>query len=162
MKPRQKNKNTAVVFGTACTAGEAENKLAEREQGSFLIRDSSVEGLITISYKNDKGQIRHSRIGLVQGGSGLKWVYAPADKEEAKAFAEQAKNAFQYLEQYPKSFLYLLTLITRLELDMDMIIRPLRNESSHRYGSYTFSAEEWIESPELERPNDSIKKTSKK
>lgn len=162
MTPRQKNNDTKIVYGTSCTAEVAEKKLAGRKKGSFLLRDSSVEGLITISYINDAGEIRHVRIGLAEGQSGLKWMYAPSDKEKASKFAASARNAFQLLQQYPQSFKALLTLITRLELDMDLMITPLKNEFSNRFGSYTLPAEQWIESPEMERPVRSKRKPGTK
>jgi hypothetical protein len=59
----------------------------------WLLRESSVPGLLTLSYyEAEKTRYVSKRIGFVEG----EWTFAPADRDKAVEFAKQATHAFKH------------------------------------------------------------------
>ena len=86
----------------------------------WLLRESSVPGLLTLSYYNQiKTQYVSIRIGFVEE----EWKFASADIEEAKEFAKQASHAFK--NQFPeKSADKLFTLLSDNGFDLKRQVVP--------------------------------------
>lgn len=91
-------KNTSDIFSS-----EIDDKLGIQKLHTFhavelptkavwLIRESSVPGLLTITYYNaEKIKFDSQRIGYVAG----EWRFGPSDREAAVEFSKNAELAFQ-------------------------------------------------------------------
>ncbi|WP_298626893.1 hypothetical protein [uncultured Legionella sp.] len=90
-------KNSSVIFSKEIDHNLAMLRLQERSahklptKALWLLRESSVPGLLTVTYFNDKfRQFFNQRVGYVEGT----WRFAPKDREEAIRFASTAQAAF--------------------------------------------------------------------
>ncbi|HTM63621.1 MAG TPA: SH2 domain-containing protein [Gammaproteobacteria bacterium] len=144
MDNRIQNEDLPIVFGTAVTAVAAEKKLKDARVGSFLIRESSIDGLISVTHKiqNPKTkvtEIKHYRFAITPGEDGrLMWKGASANAIEAKAFAEKVKNAFTHIKEQPDSLQSLIKLLQDRGVDVKKIVKPEnKQESSNNYNGYS-------------------------
>lgn len=142
MEGRQVQENLSIVFGAACTAAVAVQKLQPMQYGSFLIRESSIEGLITISYKRKNGEGKDEFINVRVGlSSDLRWVHVPPDTIKAKEFAATAANAFKHIKDNPETIISLVALINGMGLNFNQLVRPaIKQESSAGYSGYNYHA----------------------
>ena len=85
----------------------------------WLLRESSVTGLLTASYFSQEKQIYlHQRIGFIDG-----WQFAPADKKQAEQFAKRASLAFK--DNLPENSAdSLLTLLVSSEFELCNLVHP--------------------------------------
>ncbi|MBL7479322.1 hypothetical protein [Legionella bononiensis] len=86
----------------------------------WLLRESSVPGLLTLSYY-DKENTRYvsKRIGFVEG----EWKFGPANRDEAVEFSKQATQAFKH--EFPeKSAVKLFTLLSDNGFDLKKQVVP--------------------------------------
>lgn len=142
MEGRKVQEDLSIVFGAACTAAVATQKLQPLPVGSFLIRESSIEGLITISYKrkNDEGKDEFINVRLGLSGD-LRWVYVPPDSIKAKEFASTAANAFKHIKERPETVYSLVAAIQGIGLNFNQLVRPvIKQESSAGYSGYNYHA----------------------
>lgn len=140
---REINPALSIVFGSACDARDAYNKLKYADVGSFLIRESSIEGLITVSIrtpeKNKDEEVVHCRYSVKStGDGGIKWEHASPDAVEAKAQAASAKNAMKQIKDNPHTINGLIDLLEKDQLDLRKIIGPATiEEASTGYSVYS-------------------------
>lgn len=138
MNSRQENQNLSIVFGTKCNAKLAVEKLKSKSKGCFLLRESSINGLITLSIRRSN-RTDHLRYALVSDNvGGLQWETAPSDAVKAKEVAAQARNAFDHIQKHPDSLNSLLEIIKKSGLDLQNMVKPEnRKECSDGYNGYT-------------------------
>lgn len=102
---------------------DAQNKPTK---GLWLLRESSVFGLLTVTYYDKESVVyRHQRIGFVDGA----WTTGPKDKDEATEFARNATIAFSLLipGNSPDD---LLQFLENLGFDLANQLKPNALESS--------------------------------
>jgi hypothetical protein len=135
-----KNENSSIIFSKNLDAEQASLMLDARgarqkpSQEKWLLRESSVDGLLTISYFNqEKKKYYHLRIGFKDD----EWQLAPNEDKEAKEFLKEAQAIFKNAlpENSQESLLHLLT---ENGFDLSKQIRPKPNQSTStsRYSSY--------------------------
>ncbi|MGM9453912.1 hypothetical protein ACTAZI_11310 [Legionella bozemanae] len=127
-----KSENRSVIFSSAIGASEACSKL-ENEGAShkpdkyvWLLRESSVPGLLTITYyKNEKDNYVHRRLGFVGG----KWEFGPKDYLKAQEFAKRAEASFS-VALPENSYDSLVKLLTEYGFNIERQLIPGPNEST--------------------------------
>lgn len=139
-KDEIKKECSSMIFRLSMSrpAKDAEKKLGEHSAASkatkelWLIRESSVPGLLTVSYysQREKGYF-HQRIGFVDD----RWQAGPADREEAIIFVRKAEAAFQgVLPDGSEEKLY--HYLRETEFDANGQLFPKPDEASERYTAY--------------------------
>ena len=90
----------------------------------WLLRESSVPGLLTVTFFNkDEKEYQNRRIGFVEG----KWMFGPKDKEEAVYFAKSAEAAFK--SQLPENSAGLLFIFLKKDgFSIQHMMRPEPDE----------------------------------
>jgi hypothetical protein len=151
---RSHNEDLLIVFGTACNAEKATAKLLKEPAGTFLVRESSVPGLLTISHRA-KDKVIHSRIGLQVVGSELQWVPVPQGDNlfKAQEFAKGAKNAFAHVQQHPESFTSLMKLLEGYGYHVQNIMTP-EDEREASLG-YRYTAQDIVDTMSMFERKDS-------
>ncbi|KTD76330.1 hypothetical protein [Legionella waltersii] len=113
----------------------------------WLLRESSIDGLLTISYfYKEMNSYRHIRIGFKDN----EWQVAPSDRKEAKQFVKEAQFVFK--DALPEnSHESLLRLLTEEGFDLSKQVRPNPTQatSSSQYSSYSDDA--FNEAPQKNR-----------
>lgn len=153
MDSRQENQDLSIVFGTKCDAKGAVEKLRSKSRGCFLLRESSIEGLITFSIRRSN-KTEHLRFALTPDGrGGLEWKTASSDATKAKEEAAKAKNAFNHIKEHPESLNSLLDIIKQSGLDLNNMVKPgNKAECSDWYNAYTVRELDVIMNADVNRP----------
>ncbi|HAT7779054.1 TPA: hypothetical protein ACPSJ9_000259, partial [Legionella anisa] len=93
-----KNENSSIIFSKHIDAKQADLMLdaaGARQKPSkekWLLRESSVDGLLTISYFNqERNKYYHLRIGFKDE----EWQLAPNEDKEAEEFMKEAQAVFK-------------------------------------------------------------------
>ncbi|MCE0723847.1 MULTISPECIES: hypothetical protein [Legionella] len=129
---QSKSENRSVIFSSEVSASVACSKLEKKgaadkpDKYVWLLRESSVPGLLTItSYNNEKNNYVHQRIGFVGG----KWEFGPKDFLKAQEFAKRAEASFS--QAIPEnSFDSLVKLLTDNGFNIGRQLLPKSNEST--------------------------------
>ncbi|KGP63315.1 hypothetical protein EP47_09285 [Legionella norrlandica] len=136
-----KAENQTVIFSSetdakkACLRLDKEGAPQKEDKAVWLLRESSVPGLLTITYFNhEKDRYVHIRIGFV----GNKWEFGPSDFYKAIEFSKRAEAAFSKALP-PKSFESLVQLLSDYGYNLNKQLIPKSNESSQnaQYTGYT-------------------------
>lgn len=127
----------SIIFNTSSTAETATVKLQKSPVGTFLLRESSVPGLLTVSWHKAQNKIVHVRFGLAVIDKGvLGWLEVPggADKAKAEDFMKTARNAVNHLSDQPESIRNLIWLLNSYGLDLQRLMLPTADECSQSSG----------------------------
>ncbi|HEI6745955.1 TPA: hypothetical protein SJ233_002909 [Legionella pneumophila] len=148
-----KKENSSVIFSKNLDAKQANLMLdaagarLKPSQGKWLLRESSIDGLLTISYFNQENKkYYHLRIGFKDN----EWQLAPNEDKEAKEFMKEAQHVFK--NALPEnSHESLLRLLTEEGFDLSKQVRPKPNQSTStsQYSSYVDDA--FDEAPQKNR-----------
>ncbi|HHI9467992.1 TPA: hypothetical protein ACU9KK_003178 [Legionella anisa] len=118
----------------ACLKLDVAGARQKPSKGKWLLRESSVDGLLTISYFNqEKKGYYHLRVGFKDN----EWQLAPSTNEEAEEFVKKAQAVFK--NALPEnSYESLLHLLTDNGFDLSKQVHPKPTESTRtsRYSSY--------------------------
>ncbi|MDI9817806.1 MULTISPECIES: hypothetical protein [unclassified Legionella] len=132
-KYEKKKEGASIIFRASQQKAEkklSENSAAYKESKEvWLLRESSVPGLLTISYY-DKGKhlYRHRRIGFVNG----KWENASSIKAKAEEFVKKAEAAFKNgLPENSEEELYKYLQAEEFKREKQLI--PAPDEASQQY-----------------------------
>ncbi|WP_454780829.1 hypothetical protein [Legionella sp. WA2022007384] len=127
-----KSEKTVVIFSSttnatnACTRLAAEGAPFKADKAVWLLRESSVPGLLTIShYSHGYKDYVHQRLGFVGG----EWKFGPKEYHLAQEFSKRAEAAFS--KALPEnSHDSLVKLLTDCGYDARNQVIPKPNESS--------------------------------
>ncbi|WP_454780196.1 hypothetical protein [Legionella sp. WA2022007384] len=136
-----KNENSSIIFSKHIDAKQADLMLdaaGARQKPSkekWLLRESSVDGLLTISYFNqERNKYYHLRIGFKDE----EWQLAPNEDKEAEEFMKEAQAVFK--NALPEnSHESLLDLLTENGFDLNKQVRPKPNQSTRESVHLTVS-----------------------
>ncbi|HAU1190599.1 TPA: hypothetical protein ACT96X_000470 [Legionella pneumophila] len=140
----KKSENQTVIFSCETDAKKACLRLGKEgasnksDKEVWLLRESSVPGLLTITYfNNEKGKYIHKRLGFVGG----EWKFGPNDYHEAVEFSKRAEAAFSKALP-PKSYESLIKILTEHGFDVSKQIIPKPDEATQhsQYTNYTDDA----------------------
>ncbi|AWN75223.1 hypothetical protein [Legionella anisa] len=135
-----KNENFSVIFSKELDAKKAGLMLdiqgARRKpsKGKWLLRESSVDGLLTISYFNqEKKGYYHLRVGFKDN----EWQLAPLKNDEAEEFVKKAQAVFKNAlpENSYESLLHLLT-ENGFDLSKQVHPKPIESTRTSQYSAY--------------------------
>ncbi|PWY54417.1 hypothetical protein DGG96_17225 [Legionella qingyii] len=139
-----KLENKVVIFSSITDAGKAYSILEKEgapnklDKEVWLLRESSIPGLLTISFfSSEHNDFVHRRLGFVGG----EWKFGPQEYHKAQEFSKHAEVAFS--KSLPeKSLDSLVKLLTDHGFDICNQVTPKHNESSQnaKLIAYTVSA----------------------
>ena len=114
----------------------------------WLIRESSIPKLLTVSYYSSQEKYKHVRIGLVNE----KWQIMPANEEEARKTANMKSTTalFSTVEKINVDELFAF-LKEKLKLDPAILIKPSESQASQNIKLYNYTQETLEEKKEAEK-----------
>ncbi|VEB34638.1 hypothetical protein [Legionella cherrii] len=127
-----KSERNSIIFSSEMNAAQAgkrldlENAPHKSDKKVWLLRESSVPGLLTVTYYNHKKtDYSHARIRFIAG----RWKFAPSDNFQAQEFVKRAEAAFS--EALPeKSFASLIEILDKKGFNINKLVFPNPKESS--------------------------------
>lgn len=149
----KKSENQTVIFSSetdarkACVRLDKEGAPNKSDKEVWLLRESSVPGLLTITYfNNERNKYAHQRLGYVGG----EWKFGPKDYHEALEFSKRAESAFSK-SLPPNSYESLVKVLTEHGCDVSKQIIPKPDEATQhsQYTGYTEDA--FVESSSVNR-----------
>lgn len=153
---RSKSEKSTVIFSSEVTASVACQKLTQAgaedkaDKQLWLLRESSVPGLLTISYYG-KGKYTHMRIGFVNG----EWRFGPKDYHAAQEFSKRAEAAFS--KALPdKSYDSLISLLNEHGFSLNNQLIPKAHEASRNEYLTAYNEDAFSQSSTAERYNSEL------